>query len=186
MPSPRRSTSRRCKQVRRPVSRNVGGQPAPLERTPSGHGPQAALPAPPCICSAPPSGPTTPGSGGRPRRPCRRPAASAGCWTGCDAGESTPLPGLRTPRCSCPRSWPSRSPPTSHPLGGDPPLRAPRRSPPPVVVGDNNLGLVSVHLQEGVVVHRLLARRGGRTMPHTASLPLRSAGLPLVQERTQR
>ena len=31
MPSPRRSTSRRCKQVRRPVSRNVGGQPARLE-----------------------------------------------------------------------------------------------------------------------------------------------------------
>jgi hypothetical protein len=85
-------------------------------------------------------------------------------------------------------------PPTlAEPIAADqpPPLEETRRyvcpdgHRPRVVVGDNNLGLVSVHLQEGVVVHRLLARRGGRTMPHTASLPLRSAGLPLVQERTQ-
>ena len=85
-------------------------------------------------------------------------------------------------------------PPTlAEPIAADqpPPLEETRRyvrpdgHGPRVVVGDNNLGLVSVHLQEGVVVHRLLARRGGRTMPHTASLPLRSAGLPLVQERTQ-
>jgi hypothetical protein len=85
-------------------------------------------------------------------------------------------------------------PPTlAEPIAADqpPPLEETRRyvcpdgHRPRVVVGDNNLGLVSVHLQEGVVVHRLLARRGGRTVPHTASLPLRSAGLPLVQERTQ-
>jgi hypothetical protein len=44
-----------------------------------------------------------------------------------------------------------------------------------VVVGDNNVGLVSVRPRDGVVVHRLLARRAGRTMPHTASLPLQSA-----------
>ena len=85
-------------------------------------------------------------------------------------------------------------PPTlAEPIAADqpPPLEETRRyvrtdgHRPRVVVGDNNLGLVSVHLQEGVIVHRLLARRSGRTMPHTASLPLRSAGLPLVQERTQ-
>jgi hypothetical protein len=44
-----------------------------------------------------------------------------------------------------------------------------------VVIGDNNVGLVSVRLRDGVVVHRLLARRAGTTMPHTASLSLRSA-----------
>jgi hypothetical protein len=44
-----------------------------------------------------------------------------------------------------------------------------------VVVGDNNVGLVSVRLRDGVVVHRLLAHRAGRTMPHTASLSLRPA-----------
>jgi hypothetical protein len=44
-----------------------------------------------------------------------------------------------------------------------------------VIVGDNNVGLVSVRLRDGVVVHRLLARRAGRTMPRTASLPLWSA-----------
>ena len=47
-----------------------------------------------------------------------------------------------------------------------------------VVVGDNNVGLVSVRPGDGVVVHRLLARRAGRTMPHTASLQLRSAEHP--------
>jgi hypothetical protein len=47
-----------------------------------------------------------------------------------------------------------------------------------VVVGDNNVGLVSVRPRDGVVVHRLLARRAGRTMPHTASLPLWSATRP--------
>jgi hypothetical protein len=51
-----------------------------------------------------------------------------------------------------------------------------------VVVGDNNVGLVSVRLRDGVVVHQLLARRAGRTMPHTASFPPRSAArLPTVQ-----
>jgi len=51
-----------------------------------------------------------------------------------------------------------------------------------VVVGDNNVGLVSVRLPDGVVVHRLLARRAGTTTPHTASLPLRSAArLPTAQ-----
>jgi hypothetical protein len=55
-----------------------------------------------------------------------------------------------------------------------------------VVIGDNNLGLVSVQLRDGVVVHRLLARRAGRTRAHTASFPLRSATrLPSVQERIQ-
>jgi hypothetical protein len=50
-----------------------------------------------------------------------------------------------------------------------------------VVVGDNNVGLVSVRLCDGVVVHRLLAR-AGKTMPHTASLPLRpTARLPTAQ-----
>jgi hypothetical protein len=44
-----------------------------------------------------------------------------------------------------------------------------------VVVGDNNVGLVSLRLRDGVVVHRLLAHRAGRTMPHTASLSLRPA-----------
>ncbi|HEX6674732.1 MAG TPA: hypothetical protein VF486_06880 [Actinomycetes bacterium] len=47
-----------------------------------------------------------------------------------------------------------------------------------VVVGDNNVGLVSVRLPDGVVVHRLLARRAGRTTAHTASLPLGSAARP--------
>jgi hypothetical protein len=47
-----------------------------------------------------------------------------------------------------------------------------------VVVGDNNVGLVSVRLPDGVVVHRLLARRAGRTTAHTATLPLRSAARP--------
>jgi hypothetical protein len=51
-----------------------------------------------------------------------------------------------------------------------------------VVVGDNNVGLVSVRPRDGVVVHRLLARHAGRTLPHTASLPLRSAArLPSAQ-----
>ena len=55
-----------------------------------------------------------------------------------------------------------------------------------VVIGDNNLGLVSVQLRDGVVVHRLLARRTGRTRAHTASFPLRSATrLPSVLERIQ-
>ena len=44
-----------------------------------------------------------------------------------------------------------------------------------VVVGDNNVGLVSVRVRDGVVVHRLLARHGGRTVPYTASLSLRPA-----------
>ncbi len=53
---------------------------------------------------------------------------------------------------------------------------------PRVVVGDNNIGLVSVRLRDGVVVHRLLARRAGRTMPHTASFPLWSAaGVPTAE-----
>ncbi|HEY2960260.1 MAG TPA: hypothetical protein VGM21_18940 [Actinomycetota bacterium] len=47
-----------------------------------------------------------------------------------------------------------------------------------VVVGDNNVGLVTVRLRDGVVVHRLLARRAGRTMPHTATLRLRSERAP--------
>jgi hypothetical protein len=51
-----------------------------------------------------------------------------------------------------------------------------------VVVGDNNVGLVSVRLDDGVVVQRLLARRGGRTTPYTASVPLRPATrLPTTQ-----
>jgi PhoD-like phosphatase len=51
-----------------------------------------------------------------------------------------------------------------------------------VVIGDNNVGLVSVRLRDGVVVHRLLVRRAGRTMPHTASLTLRSAArLPTTE-----
>jgi hypothetical protein len=53
---------------------------------------------------------------------------------------------------------------------------------PRVVVGDNNVGMVSVPLRDGVVVHRLLARRAGRTMSHTASLSLRSAArLPATE-----
>ncbi len=51
-----------------------------------------------------------------------------------------------------------------------------------VVVGDNNVGLVSVRPRDGIVGHRLLARRAGRTTPHTASLPLWSAvRLPTVE-----
>jgi len=51
-----------------------------------------------------------------------------------------------------------------------------------VVIGDNNVGLVSVHLRDGVVVHQLLACRAGRRMPHTASFPPRSAArLPTAQ-----
>jgi hypothetical protein len=51
------------------------------------------------------------------------------------------------------------------------------------VVGDNNVGLASVRLPDGVVVHRLLARRAGGTASHTASLPLRSTTrrLPTAQ-----
>jgi hypothetical protein len=41
------------------------------------------------------------------------------------------------------------------------------------VVGDNNVGLVTVRPRDGVVVQRLLARRAGRTTPHTATLSLR-------------
>jgi hypothetical protein len=40
------------------------------------------------------------------------------------------------------------------------------------------VGLVSVRLPDGVVVHRLLARRAGRTTALTASLPLGSAARP--------
>ena len=86
-------------------------------------------------------------------------------------------------------------PPTlAEPIAADqpPPLEETRRyvrpdgHRPRVVIGDNNLGLVSVDLGEGVVVHRLLARRAGRTRVHTASLPLGSATrLPAAQERTQ-
>jgi hypothetical protein len=51
-----------------------------------------------------------------------------------------------------------------------------------VVVGDNNVGLVLVRPPDGVVVHRLLARRGGRTIPHTTSFPVQSgAHLPTAQ-----
>ena len=50
-----------------------------------------------------------------------------------------------------------------------------------VVVGDNNVGLVSVRPGDGVVVHRLLARQAGRTVPHTASLQLWPGGRPATQ-----
>ena len=114
MPSPRRSTSRRCKQVRRPVSRNVGGQPARLERTPCGHGPQAALPASgSCPGSSGPAGPS-------PTRSCVRAA-------------SFPLGRRRSPAGVAPaaarRSGPTRSTPARSPSAARPPAARRHRHP---------------------------------------------------------
>jgi len=41
-----------------------------------------------------------------------------------------------------------------------------------LIIGDNNLGAVSVRMRDGVVAHRLLARRAGTTTPHTVRLPI--------------
>jgi hypothetical protein len=42
-----------------------------------------------------------------------------------------------------------------------------------VIVGDNNLGAVCLRAGDDTVVHRLLARRDGATIPRTARLPVR-------------
>jgi hypothetical protein len=41
-----------------------------------------------------------------------------------------------------------------------------------LIIGDNNLGAVSLRMQDGAVAHRLLARRAGTTTPHTVRLPI--------------
>jgi hypothetical protein len=41
-----------------------------------------------------------------------------------------------------------------------------------LIIGDNNLGAVSLRMRDGVVAHRLLARRAGTTTPHTVRLPI--------------
>jgi hypothetical protein len=41
-----------------------------------------------------------------------------------------------------------------------------------LIVGDNNLGAVSLRMRDGVAAHRLLARRAGTTTPHTVGLSI--------------
>jgi hypothetical protein len=50
------------------------------------------------------------------------------------------------------------------------------------VVADNNVGAVCVRMRDGVVVHRLLARRAGTTTPHTVRLPIQPVAQPTTPD----
>ena len=54
-----------------------------------------------------------------------------------------------------------------------------------VITGDSNLGEVSLRLRDGVIVHRLLARRAGATSPRTVRLPIQPVTGPATPGRAE-